>query len=35
MIRLFDNARRDITANGNAKLVFFDVAVRIIILLRR
>lgn len=35
MIRLLDNARRDIAANGNAKLVFFDVAVRIIILLRR
>lgn len=32
---LLDNARRDIAANGNAKMVFFDMAVRIIILIRR
>lgn len=35
MIELFDNARRDIAANGNGKIVFFDLAVRVIILIRR
>ncbi|MCH5220936.1 MAG: DNA polymerase III subunit delta [Muribaculaceae bacterium] len=35
MIQLFDLARRDIAANGNAKIVFFDLAVRVIILIRR
>lgn len=35
MIELFDLARRDIAANGNAKIVFFDLAVRVIILIRR
>ena len=33
--RLFDDARRDIAANGNAKIVFFDLAVRVIMLIRR
>lgn len=35
MVRLFDDARRDIAGNGNAKMIFFDLAVRIIILIRR
>lgn len=35
LIRLFDDARRDIAANGNAKIVFFDLAVRVIMLIRR
>lgn len=35
LIELFDRGRRDIAANGNAKIVFFDIAVRTIILLRR
>lgn len=34
-IKLLDDARRDIAANGNAKMIFFDMAVRIIILIRR
>ena len=32
---LMDEARRDVAANGNAKMVFFDLAVRSIILIRR
>ena len=35
MIELFDEARRDVAGNANAKMVFFDVAVRVIILIRR
>lgn len=35
LISLFDNARKDIAANANAKIVFFDLAVRTIILIRR
>lgn len=35
IIALFDRARRDIAANGNSKIILFDTAVRIIILLRR
>ncbi len=35
LIALFDRSRRDIAANGNAKIVFFDVAVRTIMYLRR
>lgn len=35
MIELFDRSRRDIAANGNAKIIFFDLAVRVIILIRR
>lgn len=34
MIALFDDAR-DIAGNANAKIVLFDVAVRIIMLIRR
>ncbi len=34
-MRLLDNARRDIAANANAKILFFDLAVRAIILIRR
>lgn len=33
--RLADEARRDIAANGNAKMIFFDMAVRAIMLIRR
>lgn len=35
MLALFDDARRDIAGNANAKIVFFDLAVRVIILIRR
>lgn len=35
LIALFDDARRDIAGNGNAKIVFFDLAVRVIMLIRR
>ncbi|MBO4978461.1 MAG: ATP-binding protein [Muribaculaceae bacterium] len=35
LIALFDAARIDIAGNANAKIVFFDLAVRTIILLRR
>lgn len=35
MIELFDDARRDVAGNANAKMVFFDLAVRVIILIRR
>lgn len=35
MVEMFDLARRDIGANANAKIVFFDIAVRTIMLLRR
>lgn len=34
-IKLFDLAARDIAANANAKIIFFDLAVRTIMLLRR
>lgn len=33
--RLLDNAARDLAANGNSKMIFFDLAVRSIILIRR
>lgn len=35
MIALFDDARRDIAGNANGRIVLFDVAVRIIMLIRR
>ncbi len=35
MTTLFDEARRDIAGNANAKIVFFDLAVRVIMLIRR
>ncbi len=35
MCALFDAARRDIAANANAKIVFFDLAVKVIMLIRR
>ncbi len=35
MVALFDDARRDIAGNANAKIVFFDLAVRVIMLIRR
>lgn len=35
MIELFDRSRRDIAGNGNAKIIFFDLAVRVIMLIRR
>lgn len=35
MTALFDDARCDIAGNANAKIVFFDLAVRVIILIRR
>ncbi len=35
MIAVFDRTRRDIAANANAKIVFFDLAVRIIMYIRR
>ncbi len=35
LIELFDRSRRDITGNGNAKIVLFDMAVRTIMLIRR
>ena len=35
IIKLMDTARRDIAANVNSKIVFFNVAIRIIMLLRR
>lgn len=35
LIVLFDDARRDIAGNANAKIVFFDLAVRVIMLIRR
>ena len=35
LIELFDRSRRDIAGNGNAKIVFFDMAVRTIMLIRR
>lgn len=35
MMQLFDEARRDIAGNANGKIVFFDLAVRIIMLIRR
>lgn len=34
-IKLLDTAARDIASNGNAKMIFFDLAVRAIILIRR
>ena len=35
MATLFDDARRDIAGNANGKIVFFDLAVRVIMLIRR
>ncbi len=35
MIALFDAARRDIAGNANGKIVFFDLAVKVIMLIRR
>lgn len=35
IIALFDKARRDIASNGNARVIFFDLAIHIIIYLRR
>lgn len=35
MIALFDTARRDIAGNANGKIVFFDLAVKVIMLIRR
>ena len=35
MIALFDDARRDIGGNANGRIVLFDLAVRIIMLIRR
>ncbi len=35
MVALFDDARRDIAANANGKIVFFDLAVKVIMLIRR
>lgn len=35
MIAMFDRARTEIAGNGSAKIVLFDVAVRIIMLIRR
>ena len=33
--QLLDKARIDILANGNAKIIFFDVAVKVILLLKK
>ncbi len=33
--KLMDEARRDVAANGNAKIIFFDLAIRAIMLIRR
>ncbi len=35
IIELFDRSRRDIAANGNAKIILFDLAIRTIMLIRR
>lgn len=35
LMRVFDDARTDIAANANAKLVCFDVALKVILLLKR
>lgn len=35
LLREFDQARIDIAANGNAKIIFFDLAVKVILLLKR
>jgi len=35
LLREFGSARTDIAANGNAKMVFFDLAVKVILLLKR
>lgn len=35
LMDLFDRSRRDIAGNGNAKIIFFDLAVRTIMLIRR
>ena len=35
LISLFDKARIDILANGNGKIIFFDVAVKVILLLKK
>ncbi|MDE5970636.1 MAG: DNA polymerase III subunit delta, partial [Muribaculaceae bacterium] len=33
--RVFEDASTDISGNGNAKIIFFDVAVRVILLLKQ
>lgn len=35
LLREFDQARTDIAANGNAKMIFFDLAIKVILLLKR
>ncbi len=35
LMELFDRSKRDIAGNGNAKIIFFDLAVRTIMLIRR
>ncbi len=35
LIEIFDRTRRDIAANGNARIVLFDLALRVIMLIRR
>jgi len=35
LIELFDRSHRDIAGNGNAKIIFFDMAIRTIMLIRR
>lgn len=35
LVRAFSEARRDISANGNAKIIFFDLAVRVILLIKQ
>lgn len=35
LLREFDQARIDIAANGNAKMIFFDLAIKVILLLKR
>ena len=32
---LFNEAREDILANGNGKIIFFDIAVKVILLLKK
>ena len=35
LLREFNQAKIDIGANGNAKIIFFDLAVKVILLLKR
>ena len=35
MMKEFDDARRDIVQNTNARMVFFDLSIKIIVLLIR